>query len=91
MTRKPRTTKPKVWGGNIFVEGNQCRAFVAAHNQREAVEFLNKSGVHYVSFYELQTYWAVTGNKAEIIMATHELGKVFYYPRLWGFPERLEK
>lgn len=50
----------KVYGGRYHLRGKSLRAVVAANNQREVA---NVTGV---SLHEIQVYWCVTGNQAEI-------------------------
>mgnify|MGYP001566861589 CR=1 FL=1 len=54
----------KVYGGYVFSGPKQERAIVAADNQQQAAKIAG------VSLYYLQGWWAVTGNRKEIRLAS---------------------
>jgi len=72
------TKSLRVYGANIFVNGDQVRAIVAAKSQRAAAELLR------VSISYLRTYGSETGNEQEIQIANAKPGMVFYQNRRKG-------
>lgn len=60
----------KVWGTNIFWQGEQRRAVVAAKSQKEAARLFG------VSLYELRNYASETGNEVEVRIASESPGRV---------------
>ena len=58
--------KLKVWGGLTFRGGKQVRTIIAATTKKRIME------IGRLSIYELNNYWAETGNEVELETAIIE-------------------
>jgi hypothetical protein len=77
--------KLKVFSGMSYPGGKQTKTIVAATSQKKAAELAG------VSLNYLREHWSVTGNAAQIRVATSKPGTVFYGEDRWGNEQWIER